>query len=430
MPDGNCMSAPSVLFVLNDSNLSGIDCRDVTQGNPGVGGAEYLFVALAWELVSRGLAKVTLAHFSASNLYPDILPTIRLPQPFDAPWQSGGPEAAVDFVVVRAYNMPTMAKVIEAVPGSAPIIVWTHNHLHWKTYSYLAQCERVRCVVYVGREQAVLAMGTPCRAKATFIVNGFYPPPAVEPQPRSKRAVYVGSLVPQKGFHRLAKLWPRIFRECPDAVLDVIGDGRVYASGNPVGPLGLTAPEYEKRIMEYLDNDPARYGVVFHGKLGLSKFEIMSRAVLGLPNPTGFSECCPGSVLELSACGNAVVAPRRWGMCDTVLDGVSGYLCTTDDEYVRTSVALLKDPARALDMGRAGQAFVAEKFGFRSVCDEWHALFTALQRGESLAEANPGPLKGSYPLQPLRMPANGRVPVWGELVNHFDRAHGWILTNF
>ena len=205
----------------------------------------------------------------------------------------------------------------------------------------------------------------------------------------------------------------------------------MYGGNAPAGSMGLTDPHYEKRILQHLDNDPARYGVVFHGKLGLSKFDIMSRSVLGLPNPTGFSECCPGSVLELSACGNAIVGPRRWGLCDTVVDGVTGYLCSTDDDYVRTAVRLLRDPARAVEMGRAGQRFVSDNFGVSQVCEDWRRLFTSLQSGAKLSGANSGPLLGRYPLQILRRPGSGfRVPGADVLLNHFDRAHGWILTNF
>jgi glycosyltransferase involved in cell wall biosynthesis len=423
------MSVPSVVFQLNDSLMSDVDCRDVTKGNPGIGGADYLFVALGYELASRGLARVKLAHFSPSNSYPDTLRLVRLDSAFGSPWAPWDKETAADFVIVRSYqDAATMTRVIEAIPGTAPVIVWAHNHFRWQTLAYLAQCDRVRCVVYTGQEQAALAAGSPCQAKATSIVNGFYPVPALDSQPRGKRAVYLGNLRAQKGFHRLAKLWPRIHRECPDAALDVIGDARLYGGADPVGPMGLAAPGYEKRILAHLDNDPAKYGVVFHGKLGLDRFDIMSRSILGLPNPTGFTEVCPGSVLELSACGNAVLGPRRWGICDTVVDGVSGYLCTSDDEYVHRAVSLLKDPARALEMGRAGQAFVGDKFGFSRVCAEWHQLFTDLRRGERPSLANSRVLKGQYPLQWLRKPS--RIFRMGALLTHFDRAHGWFLGNF
>ncbi len=417
-------SMQTLLFVLDDSGLSGVDCRDVSQGNPGMGGTEYLFVALAQELASRGLANATLAHFSSSNLYPASLPRIRLSSPIDTAWTAPA-VAQARYIVVRGYNDPKqMARVIAAIPGSAPIIVWAHNHLRWKTYSYLARCQRVCCVVFVGREQAALAADAACGFKSACIPNGFYAPPPASFGQRSGRAVYIGNLAPSKGFHRLARLWPQIRRLCPGATLDVIGNGRLYGGDAPLGPLGLAEPRYEKRILAHLGNDPAKHGVVFHGKLGLGKFDVMRRSSVGLPNPTGFTECCPGSVLELSACGNAVVGPRRWGMCDTVIDTVTGHLCTSDGEYVRKAAALLADPEAALGMGRAGQEFVRENFAFPRICEQWRVLFEGLERtGVPVRRAAQDRPRGRYPLPLLRKQGS-------QVRSNLDRAHGWILRSF
>lgn len=427
----------SVLFLLDDSSLAGVDCRDVTAGNPGMGGAEYLFVALAYELSLRGIARTVLAHSSVSNLYPSSISRAALPNSLETSWtdrEAAQAARQASYVVVRGYNETRkMLRVVQAIPGHAPVIVWAHNHLRWHTYAYLGREPRVRSIVFAGREQRALAAGTAALAKSVWIPNGFYPPTVNQDgagQPgKTARAVYAGNLAPSKGFHRLARLWPRIRRTCPAAELDVIGSARLYGGGTPLGPAGLAQPEYEKKILAYLDHDPARHGVVFHGKLGLEKFGIMQRSQVGLPNPTGFTECCPGAVLELSACANAIVAPRRWGMCDTVEDRVTGRLCDSEEEYVREAAALLSDPGAALRMGRAGQRFVRDHFNFARVCGDWQALFDRLEgRRSPQPVAAEAPLKGRYPLQSLRNPAYAAG--LGSLVSGFDRVHGWVLRRF
>ena len=164
----------------------------------------------------------------------------------------------------------------------------------------------------------------------------------------------------------------------------MIGSARLYGGDEPLGPLGLAHPQYENKILAYLDHDPSRHGVVFHGKLGLEKFRIMQRSRVGLPNPTGFTECCPGSsgagVGRLRQCG---VATRRWGMCDTVVDHVTGRLCDSDPEYVREAAALLSDPETALRMGRAGQEFVRENFNFGRICGSGKPCFRSSREGRS-----------------------------------------------
>ncbi len=433
MPEPLSMHEPlRLLFLLDDARLvqpdgEGVDCRDVTLGNPGMGGAEYMFVALAYELRLRGLAETTLAHFSASNLYPAAVPHVLLTNSVETPWtndEAGEAARQARYMIVRGYNEARkMARVIDAIPAGAPVIVWAHNHLRAKTYAYLAACPRVCSIVFVGPEQAALAGNLP---KAVSIPNGFYAPSAVSTQAKSTRAVYAGNLAPSKGCHRLARLWPQIRRLCPQAGLDVIGSARLYGGDEPLGPLGLAHPQYENKILAYLDHDPSRHGVVFHGKLGLEKFRIMQRSRVGLPNPTGFTECCPGSVLELAACANAVVAPRRWGMCDTVVDHVTGRLCDSDPEYVREAAALLSDPETALRMGRAGQEFVRENFNFGRICGLWEALLSQLE-GRKIPHPAPGLLRGRYPLQWLRA---SRPAGMGAFWSGFDRVHGWLLRTY
>jgi len=98
--------------------------------------------------------------------------------------------------------------------------------------------------------------------------------------------------------------------------------------------------------------------------------------MVGLPNPTGFLECCPASVVEMSGCQAAVVALRQWGMCDTVVDRVTGFLCRHDREYVDRVISLFSDPNTAQAMGVAGRRLQPRRLadiGDHGSCDlDWH----------------------------------------------------------
>jgi glycosyltransferase involved in cell wall biosynthesis len=396
----------SIAFLLDDSSVHNVDLSDPTLGNPAIGGTEYCFVALAHELASRGMAKVTLFHRNRANSYPEtvtVVPVDDYPAGLRGLLNQTEP---IDCIIVRGHDSLVAGGVIEAIPDRIPVIAWTHNHLRSATLSYFARCEKIKRVVYVGREQCALAAGAPCHYKATYIANGYYPPRSSDAK-KEKRAVYVGSLVPAKGFHQVARLWPRIRRACPTAELDVIGSSRVYFHDQQLGTLGLTSPSYEKLILWYLQNDPAKYGVVFHGKMGVEKYDVISRAMVGLPNPMGFTECCPGSVVEMSACGAAVVAQRRWGMCDTVLNEVTGYLCQDDREYVSRVISLFANPGTARSMGAAGRRFAKDSFSYAVACEQWAQLLQ-----EVLCSAVPKysvpSISGRYPLRTLRT-VNNRV---------------------
>ena len=223
---------------------------------------------------------------------------------------------------------------------------------------------------------------------------------------------------------------PKIRQRVPTARLDVIGSSEVYQPDQRLGPLGVASKSYEKRILRYLGNDPSKHGVVFYGKMGVEKYDVVSRATLGLPNPIGFTECCPGSVLELSACETAVVAMRQWGMCDTVVDGVTGFLCRDDREYVDRVVTLLANPEKAASMGTAGRRFATTKFTFGAICQRWANLFNEVL-SSTIPEYPDVPIRGRYPRLGFRA-RNTRLKSsrLHALVRFVDRVHGVFLKRY
>jgi glycosyltransferase involved in cell wall biosynthesis len=419
----------SIAFLLDDSNVHAADLTDPMLGNPAVGGTEYAFVSLAHELASRRLARVTLLHRNRANAYPKTLNVVPIDDRPDGLRSSLNQVGPIDCVILRGHDSMVAAGVLDSIPERIPVIAWTHNHLRSATLAYLARREQIKRVVYVGREQCGLAAGAPCHYKSTYIVPGFYVAPRSNVR-KEPRAVYIGNLVPQKGFHRLARLWPRIRRACPTVELDVIGSSQVNHPDQPLGTLGVASVSYEKLILQYLGNDPAKYGVVFRGKMGIEKYDVIGRAMIGLPNPAGFTECCPASVVEMSQCGAAVVAMRQWGMCDTVVDCTTGYLCRDDREYVARVSSLFADPDTARSMGVAGQRFVKDTFSHAVICEKWEHLLNEVLSSAVPNYASPS-ISGRYPLHRLRV-ANNRLrwPRLHAFVSFVDRVRGVFLKRY
>jgi len=425
-PRGSHMQ--SIVFLLDDARIHSADLTEPGLGNPAVGGTEFSFVSLAHELAMRGVARITLVHRNRTNTYPKTLPVVVIDD-YPAGLRELLHRMGSDCIVVRGHDSLPSSGVMDSIPDGIPVIAWTHNHLRSSTLSYFAACQQIKRVVYVGREQCALATGAPCHEKSMYIPNGLYVPPLSKAS-KEPRAVYLGHLVPEKGFHRLARLWPRIRTAYPTAELDVIGSSRVYRPRERMGPLGVASHSYEKLILRYLQNDPGKYGVKFHGMMGPEKYGVMWRAIVGLPNPTGFTECCPGSVLEMSGCQAAVVAMRQWGMCDTVLDQVSGFLCRDDREYVNRVVSLFANPSVAESMGLAGRRFVSEHFSYETVCEQWARLFNDVG-SQAVPNYSISTLTGRYPLHEIRS-ANNRVHSrqLHAFVSFVDRVRGIFLKRY
>lgn len=402
-------------FLLDDDGFTRVNCSVPELGNPGIGGTPYCFVAVASALVANG-EQITIFHHDSTNSMPKGVMN-RIVSRDLTDLDKSVNESGVDLLVVRAYNMANMKKIVGRL-SRIPLIAWAHNHLSWKTLQFIGQLEQIKRVVFVGEEQRSLANDTICKFKGVTIQNPFSLPityEGVNKCPNS--AVYVGSLTPSKGFHRLAKLWPRVRESIVDARLEVIGSGALYDRRAQMGALGIAEANYENKILNYLSNTPEKYGVTFHGLLGFDRFKIISGCSVGIPNPTGLTECFPGTILEMSGCGLPVVTMRRWGACDTVLDNKTGLLSNNEKELVFNIVKLMKDNNLAIRIGKTGKAWVNNEFSFEKAANKWKNLFIYLEKNEYKIEYDKDipVIKGKY---------------WWDSVYKINKNNNNLLGNF
>jgi starch synthase len=84
--------------------------------------------------------------------------------------------------------------------------------------------------------------------------------------------------------------------------------------------------------------------------------------------------------LEAMACSTAVVASRVGGIPEVVADGETGLLVPSDDPAALAGAlnALLRNPARADAMGRAGRRRAVEEFSWDAVAAQTAALYAEL----------------------------------------------------
>jgi glycosyltransferase involved in cell wall biosynthesis len=384
------MGAQRILFLWDDREVEGADLSRPEQGNVGVGGTDFLFSSVPHELAKTCPGQIAVLHTNAANRLSPLIQEVLVPP--------GGridetlKWAAAEFDLIVARPSESMMQWVAGLPASARVVAWAHNHLRGRMLNWLGHEPRIVAVVNVGREQMLLTRLSAAYGKSTWIDNPVYSSPACAVVDRAPRAVYMGALVSSKGFHRLARLWPRIRQAVPEAGLDVIGSTDLYGASGAVGE------RYMARIQQCLQPDAQSLGVTFHGKLGVSKHEVMSRALVGLPNPTGFTETSCLTALEMSSAGLAIVAPRRWGFCDTVSPLHSGRLTGSDAAYVRAVVRLLRDPAGTQALGQSGRQWVAEQFAYACICERWFELFDALGSRRAVGrQAVPRHPTGRYP---------------------------------
>ena len=166
---------------------------------------------------------------------------------------------------------------------------------------------------------------------------------------KERLLLFVGRLVPQKDLSTMLDAMARIVKRHPEALLLMVGEGAERTRlERQVGELGLSG--------DVVFAGPARYEQI-------PDFYAACDALL-------LSSVYEGNARvlnEASASAKPVVATRVSGTPDSVVDGETGYVIDLKDpdQLADRVCRLLDDPAAAERMGRAGRAYVLDRFDER-----------------------------------------------------------------
>ena len=379
-----------IAVFLDNRHIPSVDFRNPKLGNPGTGACEYLHVAIPY----------FLHEYCRDNIKPIILaPHIaQLPPELEAYQVFSVTEAASKAKELGARYFvfrPRQAEeenILDHIDKiQMPSIGRAALTPHAPHMRKMASSRYFKSLVCVGREQYDFLIDTPLKPKLAYIDNGVHidscwmdSSDEVKKDPRL--VVFMGALVPVKGFHQLAEAWPKVLRQFPDAKLSVIGSVKMYGDDLSVGPLGVADGHYEREhIIPHLCDDQGRIhpSVTFHGQMGRGKYDLIRKAAVGVVNPTGQTETCCVSAVEMSACKTPVVTGAYYALLDTVLHNQTGLLGRGVDDLARNICACLADPALIKKLGEGGYQRARSQYDFSAVAPRWVALFEALRTDQT-----------------------------------------------
>ncbi len=90
-------------------------------------------------------------------------------------------------------------------------------------------------------------------------------------------------------------------------------------------------------------------------------------------------EGSPKVLLEAAACGLPVIARKSYAP-ESVIDGRTGYLVASDDEFFIRLEELMRRPDLRRSFGSAGRRH-AERFDWDRITEEWARIFRRLMSG-------------------------------------------------
>ena len=345
--------------------------EDPRLGNPGIGGTEFAFLASVALLASDPEACAPLLFLTAPQ---------RVAGLEDTTHHVGGLAEAL----VMARTLGAVAFVFR--PGcfsridqqalaqnTLPLVAWCHN-LGCDHQGFFEGLPSLKRWVLVSGAQLDAFRHSRLVQRACVIPNPVLVPADAQPGAAPTDLAYVGAITPFKAFDRLARIWPEIARSCPEARLRVFGGADLYAGG---GASALTP--YERYCRDLLDRGGYGDRVAFEGSLGLERYAAFADVAVGVVNPSGRDETFCLSAAEFSACGIPVVAPRRHALVQTVLDGTTGLLARSDQEFAHHCIVLLQDPERRACLGQAGRSHIQLAYGSGQLTSLWTQLAAELK---------------------------------------------------
>lgn len=305
----------NVALELRDKDLYGLDLSHPENGNPGIGGSEWLFLMLAQylQIFYAKKYRISIFHYSDCKI-PEGIKDIRIKTEEELlkMLETSGDEIIIHQIAKskKWYQRIARINIID--------IPWAHCYIKYNEVMDINQCTRVKRVVFVGREELDAYIDDDIIEKSVYIYNmintkGQHKNRKVN---FNKTVTYLGSLVPEKYFHRLAEIWPEILKRVPDAKLQVIGTGKLYNRDAKLGRFGIAQKEYEDYFMKFLTDEKGEIlpSVTFLGIVGEDKEEYFTKTAVGVVNPSGVDETFCLSAVEMELCGVPIVTKKKYGL--------------------------------------------------------------------------------------------------------------------
>jgi glycosyltransferase involved in cell wall biosynthesis len=382
-----------IAVYLPNEGIKDIKLSNPEDGNPGIGGTQFLLFSLPYYIHKFFRDKYVFVYIV--NNSENISSKLKVRVAADLSEAAYvAKEEHCDFLIFRPSDDAetySFIKLIETLQLNT--IAWLHTTPKLMLRHLNRSKNVVRCIA-VGRDQYETLRDHPIINKLSLINN------AVDSLKipfnggvKKKSVVFMGSLTFAKGFHVLARMWNKILKHHPDSELIIIGSGKLYDRNLQFGSLGLADERYERLFKRYVVDDSGnlKKSIKFMGIMGPEKYELMGQASVGIANHPGLRETfCLGAV-EFQLCGTPVVSSNYGGLKDTVLNNIGGYLSNSENKRFESILKLLSDQDLSFKMGLDGRDIVKKRFNYQNITSEWSKMFCDLRDGKNAIVLPPNP---------------------------------------
>jgi glycosyltransferase involved in cell wall biosynthesis len=180
--------------------------------------------------------------------------------------------------------------------------------------------------------------------------------------------------VPRKGLDNLAKIFPLVKREVPDASLVITSDYTLWGR--------------KPQTDEYLKTFSKIPSVSFLGRINRKRLIYEQKTSQLHVYPCVFEELFCLSAMECQAAGTPCVCSDIGALSTTVKDGVTGKLVKMEngkvpvEEFAQEIINLLKNPVQLAKMSKAARERALQKYTYEKIVREWEESFKCWLQGK------------------------------------------------
>ena len=285
--------------------------------NPGIGGTEYLSIILGWSLAKKYVdlnVRLISSHIFFLDKPPCNLQLI-IENPAIVFNSSINEQVFWILTVAVASQLDPVAIKLR----KSHIALWSHHPSDWRALSLKPN---INLMISTGYYQYISNYYyLPCN----LLINNIYyrqsrnERTTVIANKSSFNVMFLGALVPAKGFHYVLRYWNEIKSKVPCAILHVIGGSKLYGIESDNSSLFPCDSEYakllEKIVTKYVID---LSDVKFYGSCGSERFDIYKLMDVAIINPTGITESFSFNIHECLDFGIPVISSDDYGLNDTM----------------------------------------------------------------------------------------------------------------
>jgi glycosyltransferase involved in cell wall biosynthesis len=296
-----------------------------------------------------------------------------------------------DFLIMNSKAIDDKAMSMLNKKFNFKLIPWAHNTPNAAWCNKIITCPSFYKLVYVSNIQRYGNAYLPIYNKSITIFN-FLDENFINSLPLTRKVnnnliIYIGALVPAKGFQHIAASWKKVHENCPNLHLEVCGSPKVYSNNMKMGREGIAEEQFELEILSHLGGTRAtakKMGIDFLGAVPKQQiYEKINECsfVLVNPNLKGSLETFCVSAIEGMALNKPIIAAYAGGLIEVVGNNIGGLLFTKSNELSKNIIKLYGEEELRNKLATGGRNRFLDNFEKKQAIERW----TLFLKGEKIA---------------------------------------------